>query len=107
MSFNKAGVAWIAATAIAVAAPLLRAATDVPGANPGKVAGHVPAQKEQAQSAPTDTTESPPSSQWWSPGDGRTLPAQASYRDSVGEVGVLNSSGEVPTRGHPFFEPIG
>ena len=44
---------------------------------------------------------------WWSPGDGGRLPAYATYANDYGEVGVLNTSGPVDTKGHPFFEPIG
>ena len=44
---------------------------------------------------------------WWSPGDGGRLPAYATYANDYGEVGVLNSSGPIDTKGHPFFEPIG
>ena len=121
MRYSTFAFAWLAAMAMAVASPMLRAANDaraaltmlaaatVPGASPSNVAGHVPEQKQQAQraAAPASATESAPSSQWWSPGDGRTLPALATYGNSAGEVGVLSSSGPVPTRGHPFFEPIG
>jgi len=44
---------------------------------------------------------------WWSPGEGGRLPAYATYANDYGEVGVLNTSGPVDTRGHPFFEPLG
>ena len=44
---------------------------------------------------------------WWSPGDGRTLPAETAYGDSSGRIGILNTSGDVSTKGHPFFEPLG
>lgn len=108
MRFSTSGIAWLAATAVVVAGSLADAAsTEVPGASAGNVAGHVPEQNRQAQRAPTRATENAPSSNWWSPGDGRTLPALATYGDPFGEVGVLSSSGPVPTRGHPFFEPIG
>src|SRR5690349_13845040 len=108
MRSSTSGIAWLATTAIIITASLVSAATtEVPGASSGNVAGHVPEQNQQAQRAPTRATEGAPSSNWWSPGDGRTLPALATYKDPFGEVGVLSSSGPVPTRGHPFFEPIG
>jgi hypothetical protein len=44
---------------------------------------------------------------WWSPSDGRTLPAEAAYGDPSGRIGILNTSGDVSTKGHPFFEPLG
>ena len=44
---------------------------------------------------------------WWSPGDGRVLPAAATYENSFGRLGILNADGPVQTKGHPFFEPIG
>jgi hypothetical protein len=46
-------------------------------------------------------------SQWWDPGDGRPLPAFIEYRNALGRVGIVNTSGVVQTKGHPFFEPIG
>ena len=46
-------------------------------------------------------------SRWWSPGDGTTLPAYVTYPNAWGELGILNTSGAVDTKGHPFFEPIG
>lgn len=108
MRSSTSGIARLAAAAVMVAASLAGAGTtEVPGAGSGNVAGHVPDQNQQAQGAPTRVTEGAPSSHWWSPGDGRTLPALVTYGNSFGDVGVLNSSGPVPTRGHPFFEPIG
>ena len=44
---------------------------------------------------------------WWSPGEGGRLPAYATYANDYGEVGMLNTSGPIDTKGHPFFEPIG
>jgi len=44
---------------------------------------------------------------WWSPGEGTRLPAYATYPNAWGELGILNTSGAVETKGHPFFEPIG
>ena len=37
---------------------------------------------------------------WWSPGEGGRLPAYATYPNEYGEVGVLNSSGPIETKGH-------
>ena len=73
-----------------------------------EVAGHVPQQNAQAQLAPVAAAaHEPPSTSWWAPGDGKTLAALAPYGNASGSVGVLNASGPVPTKGHPFFEPIG
>ena len=47
------------------------------------------------------------SSRWWSPGDGRTLPATLDYVNPDGALGILNTAGPIETKGHPFFEPIG
>jgi hypothetical protein len=44
---------------------------------------------------------------WWAAGDARGLEAGAEYANAAGAVGILNASGRVETRGHPFFEPIG
>ena len=46
-------------------------------------------------------------SRWWSPGDGRTLPAAVDYANGEGALGILNTAGAIDTKGHPFFEPIG
>ena len=43
----------------------------------------------------------------WSPGQGTPLPEYATYPNDQGEIGVLNTSGSLETKGHPFFEPIG
>ena len=45
--------------------------------------------------------------EWWAPGDGRLLPAEASYPNPSGALGLLNTAGTLDTRGHPFFEPRG
>ena len=45
--------------------------------------------------------------EWWEPGDGRPLPAEAFYANTAGALGILNTSGTVDTRGHPFFAPLG
>ena len=44
---------------------------------------------------------------WWAPGEGTPLAEFATYQNDRGQVGVLNTSGTVQTKGHPFFEPIG
>jgi len=43
------------------------------------------------------------STSWWSPGQGTPLPEYATYQNDQGELGVLNSSGALYTKGHPFF----
>jgi cytochrome c peroxidase len=44
---------------------------------------------------------------WWSPGSNRVFAARADYADTTGTVSVLNARGQVETRDHPFFSPIG
>ena len=44
---------------------------------------------------------------WWAPGQGTPLADLARYENDRGQVGVLNASGTVNTKGHPFFEAIG
>ncbi len=44
--------------------------------------------------------------EWWAPGDGRPLPAEAYYPNEAGALGILNTAGPIDTRGHPFFEPL-
>ena len=39
-----------------------------------------------------------------SPGQGTPLPVYATYPNDQGELGVLNTSGSVETKGHPFFD---
>ncbi|RYG85250.1 hypothetical protein EON77_05880, partial [bacterium] len=77
-----------------------------PGAK-GDVAGHVPAQAEQARAAPVRPSSSPRQFDWWSPGEGRRLGDFATYRNDAGELGVLLDGGALETRGHAFFEPLG
>jgi hypothetical protein len=48
-----------------------------------------------------------PTTTWWSPGQATPLPEYATYQNDQGELGVLNTSGSLETKGHPFFEPIG
>jgi hypothetical protein len=45
--------------------------------------------------------------EWWAPGDGRPVPAEARYANSSGALGVLNAAGTIDTRNHPFFAPLG
>ena len=44
---------------------------------------------------------------WWTPGEGRTFPAQLDYEDPSGALRLLLDGGPMDTRGHPFFEPLG
>jgi hypothetical protein len=44
---------------------------------------------------------------WWAAGDGTPLADFATYENESGLVGVLNTSGRLDTKAHPFFEPIG
>jgi hypothetical protein len=44
---------------------------------------------------------------WWSPGEGRTFPAQLDYANGTGTLRTLVSGGAVDTKGHPFFEALG
>ncbi len=52
-------------------------------------------------------TQKAPPPPWWSPGEGRTFPAQIDYRNDSGTLRSLLVGGPLPTKGHPFFEPIG
>jgi hypothetical protein len=45
--------------------------------------------------------------EWWAPGDGRPLPAEALYANASGALGILNTAGPVDTRDHPFFTALG
>jgi hypothetical protein len=44
---------------------------------------------------------------WWGPGNGSVLPSTVSYENPYGRLSILNTSGDVVTKGNPFFEPIG
>ena len=44
---------------------------------------------------------------WWSPGEGRTFPTSLDYGNEHGTLRTLLTGGELETKGHPFFEPIG
>jgi hypothetical protein len=48
-----------------------------------------------------------PPPRWWSPGEGRTFPATLDYTNEHGTQRSLLVGGPMPTKGHPFFEPIG
>jgi hypothetical protein len=47
------------------------------------------------------------SDQWWAPGQGGTLGASQEFENTQGRLGLLNVSGAIDTKGHPFFEPLG
>jgi cytochrome c peroxidase len=44
---------------------------------------------------------------WWSPGQGGTLPAESSYPNASGRLGIFSASGAVEATGQPFFTPLG
>jgi hypothetical protein len=44
---------------------------------------------------------------WWSPGDGRVFPEKLTYANPDGELGLVLTGGAMPTKGHPFFAPLG
>jgi hypothetical protein len=44
---------------------------------------------------------------WMEPGKGGIFPAEIQFDDPLGQLGVVNASGPVDTKGHPFFEPLG
>jgi len=79
-----------------------------PGAT-DNVSGHVPDQLEQAKVAPivTQVADAAPRGDWWSPGEDRPMLAYKEYANEYGRVAVLNTGGQVDTKGHPFFEPLG
>src|SRR5262245_62424234 len=45
--------------------------------------------------------------EWWAPGDGRPLPAEASYANANGALGILNTAGTIDAAAQPFFQPLG
>lgn len=49
----------------------------------------------------------PAKDNWWAPGMGVPLPESIRYDNDAGRSGILNTSGQITTKGHPFFEPIG
>jgi hypothetical protein len=44
---------------------------------------------------------------WLEPGAGGMLGAELQFDDALGRLGIVNSSGPLNTKGHPFFEPLG
>jgi hypothetical protein len=60
-----------------------------------------------AASSLTGQERAASSARWWSPGDGRALTATAAYDNRFGTLSILNTAGQVETKGHAFFEPIG
>jgi hypothetical protein len=58
-------------------------------------------------SALSAANQSPAQSYWIEAGAGGVLPADAYYDNSLGKLGVLNASGPVDTKDHPFFEALG
>lgn len=84
-----------------------RAAGKLPGAT-SNVSGQTPSQAEQAQAAPiTPASGEPGYGEWWGPGEGQVFAAEAQFDTPDGKVGLLNTAGPLPTKGHPFFNPIG
>ncbi len=50
---------------------------------------------------------SPQPLSWIEAGAGGTLPAEMNFENLSGKVGILNTSGPIEMKGHPFFEPLG
>jgi hypothetical protein len=44
---------------------------------------------------------------WWDLGRGFPIPPSKDYDDATGQLRLLNRSGEVQTKDHPFFIPLG
>jgi hypothetical protein len=44
---------------------------------------------------------------WIEAGEDRTLPAEMNISNPHGKLGILNTSGPIQTKGHPFFESLG
>ena len=44
---------------------------------------------------------------WWDLDRGMPLPQSKTFSDPTGELRLLNTSGAVETKGHPFFTPLG
>lgn len=44
---------------------------------------------------------------WWRAGEGRVFPAQQDIANEAGDLRLILVDGPMPTRGHPFFEPLG
>ena len=45
--------------------------------------------------------------EWIRPGQGGVLPAEKTFANALGGLGVLNAGGAVDMKGHPFFEAVG
>ena len=43
----------------------------------------------------------------WNRATAACLPAELQFDDDLGRLGIVNASGPVNTKGHPFFEPLG
>jgi hypothetical protein len=74
------------------------------------VPGHVPDQKEQAQKAPVSGESDDGyamTDQWIGPGKGGKLGGKQEFENPHGRLGVINASGDIDMKGHPFFEPLG
>lgn len=71
------------------------------------VAGHVPDQARQVAEAPTFSSSSPSTREWWGPGEPREIPEWLEYENEFGRLGVLHADGPMETANHPFFEPVG
>ncbi len=68
-------------------------------------AAHEARSKDVAGSARQETKLDPAG--WYTPGQGGKLAKTARYADELGQIEVLNLQGDIDTKGHPFFEPIG
>lgn len=44
---------------------------------------------------------------WWNANSNRVLTARSDYADATGTVGILQTEGDLDTRGHPFFSALG
>jgi len=49
----------------------------------------------------------PQALRWIEAGAGGILPAESYYENAHGKLGILNTSGPIEMKGHPFFEPLG
>ena len=69
---------------------------------------HIDGQREQAAAVAADTQAVPNGGRaWWDPGEGKPLARMVEYDNDHGRLRLFNTSGEIETAGHPFFEPIG
>jgi hypothetical protein len=79
----------------------------------GVISGQTPSQITQADRAPIAPAAIAPAastegySGWWNPGNGAELGASSEFDDPAGKIGLINATGPIDTKGHPFFEPIG